>query len=160
MKFSREVVINAPAEKVWEVYGRGFAKIGEWATGVSHSVAIDELPSVNNSPVGGRICTTTFGKVSEEFTAYDDVKKTLSFNGVFRSKMFKSVVNSSEITAKDENTSTVKVTSDIELTFLGFIMSPFIRMQLNKTINQIFSDLQYYVENGKPSPSKLAAMKK
>jgi len=160
MKFSRELTVNASAEKVWDIYGRDFANVGKWATAVSSSVANNELAKVNHSPVGGRTCETSFGKISEEFTAYDDDKKTFSFKGVFDSKMFDSVINSSEIISINENTALVKVTPDIKLSFLGSLMSPMIKWQLGKAVDQILDDLKYYAENGKPSPAKLASQQK
>ena len=74
--------------------------------------------------------------------------------------MFNSVTNSAEVTSTDENTTVVKITPEIKLTFLGTLMSPLIRMQLSKLTDQILDDLKYYVENGKPSPSKIASQKK
>jgi hypothetical protein len=56
--------------------------------------------------------------------------------------------------------SLVKITPKVELSFIGKLMSPIIKMQLNKAIDEILSDLKFYVENGTPSPSKLAAQKK
>lgn len=160
MKFSKQITVNAPAEKVWNVLGRDFANIGVWATTVTNSVVNNEAARVNNSPVGGRLCDTSFGKISEEFTAYDDNKKSLSFKGVIESKMFNSVISTNEVTAIDEHSSVVTVTPDIELTFIGTLMSPLIKMQLNKTIDQVLTDLKYYVENGKPSPAKLTSQQK
>jgi len=160
MKFSKQITINASAEKVWSVLGRDFANIGVWATSVPHSAANNEAPRVNNSPVGGRVCNTDFGDVSEEFTSYDDDKKSLSFKGVFESKMFKSLISTNEVVSVDENTAEVKITPQVELTFIGTLMSPMIKMQLNKAIDKILNDLKYYVENGKPSPSKLASQQK
>ena len=157
MQFSKQVTVNASAEKIWEVAAREFANIGVWATAVSHSVANNELASVNNSPVGGRLCDTSIGKISEEFTAYDDDKQTFSFKGVFDSKMLQSVTNTTELRSIDENTTEVKITPNIELSFIGSLMSPMIRMQLSKLTDQLLDDLKYYVENGKPSPGKLAS---
>ena len=71
MKFTKQITINAPAEKVWGVLGRDFANIGVWSRSVSHSAPNTKAARVNNSPVGGRVCNTSFGDVSEEFTAYD-----------------------------------------------------------------------------------------
>jgi len=160
MNFTKQITVNASADKVWNVLGRDFVNVGVWATAVSHSVANNEIASVNNSPVGGRVCETSIGKISEEFTAYDDAKKTYSFKGVFGSKMFKSVISSAEVTSVDENTALVKITPDIKLSFIGIFMYPMIKMQLNKLTDQILVDLKYYVENGKPSPGKLASQQK
>ncbi|MDH3651883.1 MAG: SRPBCC family protein [Saprospiraceae bacterium] len=160
MKFTKQIAVDASAEKVWDVLGRDFANIGVWSTAVSHSAANNEIASVNNSPVGGRLCETSLGKISEEFTAYDDQKKTFSFKGVFGSKMFKSVTNSAALTSISENETVVKITPEIKLSFIGTLMSPMIRIQLNKLTDQILNDLKYYVEKGKPSPEKLASQKK
>ena len=159
MKFSKKILINATADKVWEVAGRDFANVGKWATAVSHSTENKELACVNGSPVGGRVCQTSFGSASEEFTAYDDEKKTYSFKGVFKSKMFNNVTSSMKVESVDGNKALVKIVPELELTILGILMYPVIRMMLNKTTDEILDDLKYYVENGKPSPRKLASQK-
>lgn len=159
MKFVKDITINASADKVWEVAGRDFANIGKWATAVSHSTVNDKLASVNGSPVGGRLCETSFGTASEEFTAYDDDKKSFSFKGVFESKMFNDVTSSMEVKSIDNNTTKVEITPALKLTFLGTLMYPIIRMQISKVTDEVLDDLKYYVENGKPSPRKLASQK-
>jgi len=160
MKFTKQISINAPAEKVWGVLGRDFANIGVWSTSVAHSTVNDKVAKVNNSPVGGRVCNTIFGEVSEEFTAYDDQKMSLSFKGVIASKVFSSLISTNEVEAKDENTTIVKITPDVELTIIGKLISPLIKMQLSKTLDQVLDDLKYFVENGKPSPAKIASQNK
>jgi len=159
MKFSKDIIINAPAEKVWDILAHKFADVGTWARSISHSVANHDLPKVNNSPVGGRLCNTSIGKISEEFTAYDEEKMTFSFKGVITSKMFTNVISTNLVTPIDENTSKVTVTPGIDLTMIGTLMYPMIKMSLSKTINEVLSDLKYFAENGKPSPEKLAAKK-
>jgi DNA-binding beta-propeller fold protein YncE len=160
MKFSKRIIVNAPAEKVWEVLGSDFVNVGNWATLVTHSEVNTEASVVNNSPVGGRLCNTSIGKISEEFTAYDDQDMSFSFKGVITSIMFTSVISSNKVSAIDDNTSEVLATPHIDLTFLGILMSPLIRLQLSKAVSGGLNDLKYYVENGMPSPSKLAAIQK
>jgi len=160
MKFTKEITINESADKVWEVAGRDFANIGVWATAISSSVANHEIPSVEGSPVGGRLCETDFGTASEEFTAYDDANKTYSFKGVFDSKMFNNVTSSMKVTAIDDKTAKVEIEPALELTLVGVIMYPMIKMQISKVTDEILEDLKYYVENGKPSARKLSSQKK
>lgn len=157
MKFVKHITIDATADKVWKVAGRDFASIGKWATAVSHSTINDKLASVNGSPVGGRFCETSFGTASEEFTAFNDDKKTYSFKGVFKSKMFNDVTSSMKVKSIDAKTTRVEITPALKLTFLGTLMYPLIRMQISKVTDEILDDLKYYVENGKPSPRKLAS---
>lgn len=160
MKFSKQITINASADKVWDVAGRDFANIGIWATAVSHSEANDKLASVNGSAVGGRLCKTAFGTASEEFTAYDDANKTYSFKGVFDSKMFNNVTSSMAVTSIDANTTKVEIIPALELTFFGVLMYPMIRMKISKVTDEVLDDLKYYVENDKPSPRKIASQQK
>jgi len=160
MKFVKDITIKASADKVWKIAGHDFANIGKWATAVSHSSVNDKLTSVNGSPVGGRLCKTSFGTASEEFTAYNDDKKSYSFKGVFDSKMFNNVTSSMEVKSIDTKTTRVEITPALELTLLGTLMYPMIRMQISKTTDEVLEDLKYYVENGKPSPRKVASYKK
>ena len=160
MKFSKDITINAPAKKVWDILGHKFADVGQWSRLVSHSVVNNNAQKVNNSPVGGRLCETSIGKISEEFTAYDEEGMTFSFKGVITSKVFSNVISTNAVTAIDENTSKVTVTPNVDLKMIGILMYPLIKMNLGKLIKQGLIDLKYFAENDKPSPEKLASQKK
>lgn len=157
MNFSKDITINAPADKVWDILGHKFTEVGQWSRSISHSVINIDAPKVNNSPVGGRFCTTNIGKISEEFTAYDEEKMTFSFKGVITSKVFSNVINTSTVTAIDESTSKVTVTPQVDLKILGLLMYPMIKMNLSKIIKEVLIDLKYFAENDKPSPEKIAS---
>lgn len=157
MNFSKDITINASADKVWDILGHKFADVGQWSRSISQSVINHEAPKVNNSPVGGRLCETSIGKISEEFTAYDEEKMTFSFKGVITSKVFSNVISTNAVTAIDENTSKVTVTPNVDLKTFGILMYPLIKMQLSKLINEVLIDLKYFAENDKPSPEKLAS---
>ena len=159
MKFSQDITINAPAKKVWDILGHKFADVGQWSRLVSQSVVNNDAPKVNNSRVGGRLCETSIGKISEEFTAYDEGGMTFSFKGVITSKVFSNVISTNAVTAIDENTSKVTVTPNVDLKAFGILMYPLIKMNLGKLIKQGLIDLKYFVENDKPSPEKLASQK-
>jgi len=159
MKFSKDITINAPAKKVWDILGHKFADVGQWSRLVSQSVINNDASKVNNSPVGGRLCETSIGKISEEFTAYDEEGMTFSFKGVITSKVFSNVISTNAVTAIDKNTSKVTVTPDVDLKALGILMYPLIKMNLGKLIKQGLIDLKYFAENDKPSPEKLASQK-
>jgi len=160
MKFSKDITINAPAKKVWDILGHKFADVGQWSRLVSHSVVNNDAPKVNNSHVGGRFCETSIGKISEEFTAYDEEGMTFSFKGVITSKVFSNVISTNAVTAIDENTSKVTVTPNVDLKAIGILMYPLIKMNLGKLIKQGLIDLKYFAENDKPSPEKLSLQKK
>ena len=157
MKFSKDITINAPAEKVWDILGHKFTDVHQWARSIPHSTVNPHAERVNGSPVGGRLCDTSIGNISEEFTAHDEEGMTFSFKGVIKSVMFTRVVSSNKVVSVDADTSKVIVTPQIDLTLLGKLMYPLIKLNLNKTVNEVLADLKYFAENDKPSPEKLAA---
>jgi len=159
MKFSKDITINAPAKKVWDILGHKFADVGQWSSLVSQSTVNNDASKVNNSPVGGRLCETSIGKIFEDFTAYDEKGMTFSFKGVITSKIFSNVISTNAVTAIDENTSKVTVTPNVDLKVLGILMYPLIKMNLGKLIKQGLMDLKYFAENDKISPEKLASQK-
>lgn len=159
MKILKEVSINAPAEKVWNIVGHNFAKIGNWDGSVSSSVINNDFPKVNDSPYGGRVCETSFGTIKETFTAYDETGMTFSFQGDITSKLFSNVINTVTVIAVNENTSRIIASPNVDLTFLGKVISPLIKVGLGSAINKGLEDLKYYAENNKISPRKLAAQK-
>jgi hypothetical protein len=105
------------------------------------------------------LCDTSIGKISEEFTAYDEKGMTFSFKGVITSKVFNSVISTNAVTSIDENTSKATFTPNIDLKTIGILIYPLIRIYLSKTIMEGLKDLKYFAENDKPSPAKLATQK-
>jgi hypothetical protein len=160
MKFSKEIVINAPAEKVWDIIGHRFTDVGQWARSITSSVINHDAEKVGSSPVGGRVCETSIGHISEEFITYDEEGMNLSFRGMIISKMFDSVISTNLVTKINENTSKVTITPSIDLTFIGMLMYPLIKVSLSKTLNEVLDDLKYFSENDEPSPHKVKAMRK
>jgi len=148
-----------PQKKVWDILAHKFADVGQHSRVVSHSVINSDAPKVNGSPVGGRVCETSVGKISEEFTAYDEKGMTFSFKGVITSKVFSKVISTNSVTAIDKNTSKVTTTPDVDLKVFGILMYPLIRWNLGKLLTQGLMDLKYFAENDKPSPEKLASQK-
>src|SRR5687768_7750214 len=69
---SQRIIIDAPADVVWDIVGAQFARIGEWATVIPASAGVP----------GGRICHTGLAmvpEVTEKIVAYDDARRTLMY---------------------------------------------------------------------------------
>jgi len=160
MKIFKEVSINVPAEKVWAIVGQNFAKIGEWDGTVSSSKINNDFPKVNGSPYGGRVCETSFGTINEKFITYDDNKMTFSFQGDIKSPVFSNVLNTVTVVSINANKSSISASPNVDLTFLGKIMSPLIKAGLSSSIKKGLEDLKYYAENDKISPRKISANNK
>jgi polyketide cyclase/dehydrase/lipid transport protein len=91
-ELSTDLIIAALADQVWEVIGRRFDRIGDWATAIPHSTALPSaaattagpvLPvtTVVHAPVPGRVCRTGIRlvpQVTETLIAYDDANRTLT----------------------------------------------------------------------------------
>jgi hypothetical protein len=56
--FSRQITIHAPADEVWEVVGRQFDRVGEWATVIPASAPDPAAAGLVDAPVPGRVCQT------------------------------------------------------------------------------------------------------
>jgi hypothetical protein len=68
-ELSTDLIVAAPAERVWDVIGRQFDRIGDWATAIPASAALPHITvpttvgrpvaAVNlGAPVAGRVCET------------------------------------------------------------------------------------------------------
>jgi hypothetical protein len=159
MKILKEVSINAPADRVWDIVGHNFAKIGNWDGSVSSSIVNNSFPKVNGSPYGGRVCETSFGTINEKFTAYDEKGMTFSFQGDITSPVFSNVLNTVTVIPVNANKSRVITSPNVDLTFLGKVMSPLLKAGLGSAIKKGLEDLKYYTENNKISPRKLKSQK-
>jgi hypothetical protein len=50
VKVSSETIIDASADRVWEIVGHQFARIGEWATAIPASRPISQTPGAAEIP--------------------------------------------------------------------------------------------------------------
>src|SRR5262249_4521204 len=84
-QLAADLTIDAPADRVWEVIGPGFARIGEWASVIPASTAIPGPggpAGAAGAPVTGRVCATgvpLMPRVTETLIAYDQARRTLTY---------------------------------------------------------------------------------
>lgn len=153
-------VINASADKLWEITGPGFGDVGKWSTNVDHAEA-SGTPEFEGAVCSSRSCDLNakgFSKINERITAYDAQNRTLSFNIDQGTPGFVTDANSTwEIIKVSETTSKIRVTSTLELKrFMGSLMGGMLEKNLNSVIPTIISDLKIYAETGEISESKKA----
>ncbi|MBL4684343.1 MAG: SRPBCC family protein [Nannocystaceae bacterium] len=153
---SDSIVINAPAQRVWEINGLGFADIGSWARNVLQSRATtgDALPG---APASGRICTVAgFGEVVETLQRFDPetrgitltIEKGLPF--FVRRSEFRS-----QVIALDATRSRFEVSQTMEIsTFPGGLLFPLLRRKISSAVLSILEDLKVYAESGVVHPDK------
>jgi hypothetical protein len=58
VELSSETVIEASAERVWEIVGLRFARIGEWTTAIPVSRPSPRAVVEAEAPVAARVCET------------------------------------------------------------------------------------------------------
>ncbi len=84
LKLSSETIIEASAERVWEIVAHQFARIGEWATAIPASRPSAEGVGASDAPVPARVCETgvsMFPRVEETIVSYDEAARTFTYAG-------------------------------------------------------------------------------
>jgi len=161
MVIEKELIINRNIDKAWQILGHEFADAHKWASVVNHSEA--KGGSLNGSSCSVRGCDVSgMGKITEKLLHYSNETHSLTYqvtDGM--PSMVKYVTNSWKL--EPINNAQSKLTMKIAMQvggFMGLLMKPMMKMQMTKMANNTSDDFKYYVENGKPSESKLKAMKK
>jgi hypothetical protein len=162
MNFSSHIIINAPAETVWDIIGRRFDRIGEWATAIPASATIPQAPTVSGAPVAGRVCDTgirMLPQATEMIIAYSDRNRTLTYQATGMPAYVRAARNHWTITAVDQQ----RTRAAFEAVFApsgirGRLLAGWLLVQLGRTGRHLLSDLKHYAEQGLPSPRKQAQL--
>ena len=166
MNFSSHIIINAPAEAVWDIIGRQFDRIGEWATAIPASAAVPEdvpgQPTVTAAPVAGRVCDTGIRMLphaTEMIIAYSDSDRTLTYQATGMPAYVGVARNRWTITVVDQQ----RTQAAFEAVFaprgiLGRLLAAWLLVQIGRTGRHLLGDLKHYAEHGVPSPRKQAQL--
>ncbi len=148
MEFTRNVTVNAPVDKVWQIVGTDFNEISKWASPVLDSHAIPNLSSEEK----GRICQVKgAGEVVETIYRYDDQAREFGF--IFEGKkipfFMRKIDSRWSVKPKDGDQAEVQVHAVITLMpVFSQLMSGRLSKAMGKQIDGLLGDLKYYVENG------------
>jgi hypothetical protein len=169
-ELSTDLIVAAPADRVWDVIGRRFDRIGDWATAVPHSTALPNasattagprLPiaaDVLAAPVAGRVCQTGIRlvpQVTETLIAYDDANRTLTYQASGMPAFVTLARNTWTVTAIDAHHSRVSLRARFDTRgLLGLLGRWAILAQTRRTSRHLTEDLRHYVQTGQASPRK------
>jgi hypothetical protein len=157
-KISKQLVIAAPADAVWQVLGPGFARIGEWATAIPTSAALRVGTGLVDAPVAGRVCATGLRmvpEVTEILTAYDAANRTLTYAASGLPAFVTTARNTWTVTALDRRRCRVSLDAQFDTRgVLGAVARWLLMVQVGRTSRHLADDLRHYVEHGTPSPRK------
>jgi hypothetical protein len=170
---STHFIIEAPADAVWQVIGPGYAHIGDWATAIPASTAATFPPAgepaglpvasaMLSAPVAGRVCQTGIGlapQVTEILTAYDDSRRTLTYQAAGMPAFVTAARNTWTVTAIDGHRTRVSLHAQFDTRgLLGRLAGWGILTQARRTGRHLGEDLRHYIEHGTPSPRKQAQL--
>lgn len=166
---SKELVVAAPAEAVWQVLGPGFARIGEWATAIPASTALTAvagsahrgggvLAGLVDAPVAGRVCATGLrmvAQVTETLIAYDGTNMSLTYEASGMPAFVTTARNTWTVTALGGDRCTVTLDARFDTRgVLGALAQRLLLVQVGRTSRHLADDLRHFVEHGTPSPRK------
>jgi uncharacterized protein YndB with AHSA1/START domain len=156
---TNEVVIDAPADVVWQVIAHQFDRIGDWATAIPASTALKRAPSVADAPVPGRVCHTDVRlvpTVTETIVGYDKANRTLTYEATDGMPAFvMRARNRWQVTALGDTRARVAVHAQVDVRGpLGAVARWWLLAQVARGGRHLLDDLKYYIEQGTPSPRK------
>jgi len=153
-----QAAFDAPATTVWDVVAHRFDRVGDWATVIPASHPAPGEPLVVGAPVAGRVCTTGIGlvpEVTERIVAYDEVRRTLTYEAEGLPRFIGAARNRWRVTALDDRRSRVDLDATLQVHgILGWVLYPLIRLQILRTTPRFLADLKHVVETGQPSQRK------
>jgi hypothetical protein len=152
----KELAIDKKVEDVWEVMGNQFAQVHLWSTNFK-----DSKPGGTSKFTGlaysKRITETDRGTTIQELDAFDATSYSLAYHissGAPSIAKHASAVWS--LKSDGANATTVVLEFNMETQgFLGFLMTPMIKLGMGKSAVEIADDLKHYVETGTASPRKV-----
>jgi polyketide cyclase/dehydrase/lipid transport protein len=158
VRVSSETIIDASADRVWEIVGHQFARIGEWATAIPASRPASQTHGMAEAPVAGRVCETGLPMVplvEETIVAYDEAGRTLTYAGAGLPRFVKEARNQWSVIPLSEQRARVRVEAIIEMRGLvGPLLALPFRLWAARVGAKTLDDLKHYAELGRPSTRK------
>jgi hypothetical protein len=165
---SAQLRIDAPADRVWEVIGPGFARIGEWASVIPASAPVPVpaatpgpgagLNAAAAPPEPGRVCTTgsrMLPQVTELLVAYDPAGRTLTYEASGMPAFVTLARNTWTVIPDGESACLVTLDARFQARGVpGLLARWVIAIQARRNARLLQADLRHYLKHGAPSPRK------
>lgn len=162
MKLDLSIKINTNIQRVWDVAAVDFANSAKWMTGVFHSTS-HQNGNLENLPCQGRICVLDNKsgglKAEENILTFNNETYTLGFEVIpIKEKGLQLPIRKNTVTMNlievNENCTLVTWRCDVELKFVGLMLTPLLKLGLNKAFSDLLNDLKHYCETGQVSEKK------
>lgn len=160
MQLKRELIINVPKNKVWQILGPNFADAYRWASAVDHSEASFDGVGPDGAPAPGRICETSFGPIKENILEYDEERHRIAYDAIGEKMpgFVKRMVGRWTVDEAGPSKTAVGITLTVEIAPpFNILMGPLMRLQLGWILTKTVQELRYFAEHGTPHPRKIKA---
>lgn len=153
-------MVKQPIHQVWDLLGNQYGEADKWASGLFHSEAIGE-PKIQGAVCNNRTCEISSGTIKEEVRKFDAKNHILSYEVIEGFPFFvDQAINTWTLQAQGKNT---LVNMHLVMTtkgFIGKLMQPMLKLQMNSLLQHAIEDFKHYSETGKPSPRKAKELAK
>ncbi|MEM1099590.1 MAG: SRPBCC family protein [Planctomycetota bacterium] len=164
MKIVKQIRINSPATRVWELAGPGYTDIDRWSSTVAHSESRGEEGRVcATSPVAGRTCQSDAGQVHETLVLYDAGSRQLAYEVVAKSMpgFVRKAVNTWTVQPVATDSATLEMSLEMDLAPpFNVLMVPLLKLKMGGMLMQNLRDFKHFLETSEPSPAKAKALAK
>ena len=155
MEFTKNLNIDASADRVWEVVAHDFDRVGMWSSAVASSGPNIDAVVPDGATVGGRICATPgFGDLQETFTEYSEENKQFTFVVSGMPSFITLAQNTVQVQSTGSETASVSMHVQMETNALGKVMGPMFAIKLKTTLSTFLDELKTYIENDEVSSKK------
>jgi hypothetical protein len=167
MEMLNSIVVNKPADEIWELLGNDFVDVAKWMAAIPRSVEKTEGTPLPGAPAVGRLSYMIQkfnGAYQDEvITKYDDATRSLSIYATIEGfPSFAPVRGYSSdvsVTPIDENSSTVRWDSVADMRILGYLTYRAMKKTMNAGFIRNLEEIKHFVETGQPHPRKIDKIK-
>jgi len=167
MKITKKIVINQPADLVWNFIAYDFDQAHLWMGPIPHSYAIGTGNSKQGAPMEGRICHLSDkadgAKAKEVITDFDDANKSLTFEvtsiNVPAIIPIKKNVVSMTVKSLGRNQSQVIWVSRPQIKAFAYPLYPLLKLGAGAAFKGLLKDLKNYAENHLTQSSAASKLK-
>lgn len=155
MEFKKNLTIDAPSDRVWEVVAHEFDQVGIWSSGVATSGPNLDVAVPDGATVGGRVCATPgFGDLNETFTSYSEENKQFTFAVSGMPSFITLAQNTVKVRPTGNDTTDVSLHIQMETNAVGRLIGPMFSIKLKATLNTFLDELKAYIERDEVSSKK------
>jgi hypothetical protein len=161
MELRNAIIIEAPAERVWQALGERFMHVSDWAAPITASCPVGTAePGVGVT----RSCNIApFGPVKarvvrERLTRFDRDAMAFEYEALEGMPSFVGrAVNRWSVARVDDRRSQLRIHATLTLRGPMALLGCVIKWRLESGGAKVAEELKYFLENGKPHPRKLAS---